>query len=77
LKQRVSVKRITIKPVLVVGALVCVAAPAFGLGILSEPQAATASMVWLGLVGLAVAGTPRRRDERSEPPVDRPAPGSR
>ena len=47
------------KRLVVIVALVFASAPAFGFGILAEPPAATASMVWLGLVGLAIAGSPR------------------
>ena len=46
---------------LLIVALVCVAAPAFAFGILTEPVAATASMVWIGLAGLAIAG--RKRED--------------
>jgi hypothetical protein len=49
---------------LLIGTLVCVAAPAFAFGILSEPPAPLASMVWIGLAGLAIAGS--RNDPRGD-----------
>jgi len=50
---------------LLIVALVCIAAPAFALGIFAEPVAATASMVWIGLAGLVIAG--RKRDPDASP----------
>ena len=60
------------KPLLLVGVLVSIAAPAFalGLGLWSEPAASPASMVWLGLFGLALAGSRRRRGDASRPRTD-------
>ncbi len=60
-----SVKQITVGRLMLIATLVCLAAPAFAIGIFAEPPAVTASMVWLGLAGLAVAGSPRRRRSRS------------
>ncbi len=55
----VSVHKITIRRLTLIATLLCVAAPAFATGIFAEPATATASMVWLGLIGLAIAGSPR------------------
>ena len=57
------------KPLLVTAVLLTVAAPAFAVGFWAEQPATTASMVWLGLAGLAVAGSPRsdaEADDRGE-----------
>ena len=51
--------KITIRRLTLIATLVCVAAPAFATGIFAEPPTATTSMVWLGLIGLAIAGSPR------------------
>jgi MYXO-CTERM domain-containing protein len=68
----VRVREITMKPLLLIGVLVSIAAPAFavGLGLWTESAASPASMVWLGLFGLALAGSRRRRGDTSEPSAD-------
>ena len=64
---RVNVNKVTIGRLVGIAILVCISGPVFAFEFVSEPQAATASMIWLGLFGLAVAGSPRKRDAESEP----------
>ena len=55
---------------LVVVLLVCAAAPAFGFGLPSEAPTATAGMGWLGLSGLALAGSRGKPSLGAEPSPD-------
>lgn len=68
----VSVNDVTVRRLIVTAVCVCVAGPAFALDILPEPRAAAGGMVWLGLAGLAIAGSPRKRGrEQARGPADR------